>query len=277
MRHARMLRKFLILSMIIFTVLPVFVMWWKTTESAPQSKISTEILPPVNPVTKSHPLIKQLNASNAQIKSFSCSRVNVRVWQNGMRFRLDGELHYEKANNFRMYFRSIFGKEVDLGSNERIFWYWSRRDKERGLYYARYEDFQNTRLKSPFNPIFIRESLGLNDIVTDNASIMETDDNVVVFAKFVNGIGKTVFRYTFLNKANQKLIGSLVTDESGNPIAISEILEYDGIAPKRILYTWYEENQILYLEFVDPVVNAQIDPSQWQLPNIHPQINMGGK
>jgi hypothetical protein len=261
--------------MIFFTIVPILAIWWKTTEEAPISFIQKEIKEPSKPAPKQHPVIRSINERNAKIKTFSSSDIVVKVWQNGMRFKLSGNMYYEKDLNFRMKFRSIFGKEVDLGANEELFWYWSRRDERKGLHYATYEDYNRTRLKTPFNPIFIRESLGLGQIKTKDAYVTETEKNIVIISQFKNSIGKTVLRYTFIEKANQKFIGSLITDKEGNPIAIAEILEYNGDVPKSVLYTWYAENKILYLDFVDPQFNTQIDESNWQMPNIKPQINMG--
>lgn len=112
--------------------------------------------------------VNAVNFRNETIKSFSCSDMEVKLWEGGMRIRLQGSLYYEKPKGFRMRINSVFGEEVDLGSNDDVFWYWSRRNKRKGLYYAHHEDFQKTRLKTPFNPLFIRASLGLDLIHFEN-------------------------------------------------------------------------------------------------------------
>jgi len=271
-----MLRTALIIMMVIFTVLPLLVGAWRLTETAPPSRLTTpqEVTPPTETV-RVPPVIAEINARNAKVRSFAVDSMRVKVWQNGMRVKIRGSMHYEKDNNFRMILSTVFGDEVDLGSNDILFWYWSRRSKHDGLFYARHEDYNRTRLKTPFNPIFIKKSLGLNQVNLEGGVIRESDETVVVVHLLKNSMGKPIYRYLVVDKRSRTIVGFFITDTAGKTLAIAEILENRNGLPMKIMYTWYEENKILLLEFDNPRVNEKIDPSRWNMPNIQPQIDIG--
>src|ERR1017187_4932054 len=61
--------------------------------------------------------------------------------------RLSGMIYYENSKLFHLELSSFFGPELDIGSNNEYFWYWSRRDSEPGLHFAKHEDFYKSRMK----------------------------------------------------------------------------------------------------------------------------------
>lgn len=219
-------------------------------------------------------IVQKINARNANIGTFLAENMEVKIWERNMRFKLRGELFYKKDAFFRMKISSILGKEVDLGANDQVFWYWSRRDPQPGLYYARYEDYASTRLKTPFNPVFLRESLGLSQIETNNAQFISKDGFTSVSRVIINALGNQVIYSIFINEQLQRIEGCLITDLQYKPLASCEIQKFSGDLPQRILFVWHEEDKVMLLEFDDPKVNVEIDDSQWELPRHEPKINM---
>ena len=102
-------------------------------------------------------LIIDVNNKNSTILSF---RSNCEIQFNISPIKLDGTIQYKKNNNFKMITESAFGKESEIGSNDIMFWFWSKRMEPRALYYAYNTDLELTRLKAPFNPVFVRQTLG---------------------------------------------------------------------------------------------------------------------
>ena len=136
-----MLRPILVSTLVAMTLSNVIIIYIKFTEPRPQSVIIQKNPSQSQYVRRIPEVIREVNKRNSQIRSLSCDEMKVKVWQNGMGFRLSGDLNYEKKRNFRMRFRSILGSEIDLGSNEDHFWYWSRRNPRPGLFYAKHEDY----------------------------------------------------------------------------------------------------------------------------------------
>jgi len=279
---AKKIRPYLVFGILAMFAACVWMVWTKFSEMQPESQILKlqQQLKPETTVTEPPPVVvpevvKRINARNQNIQSLSVAKMNVRIWEGGMRFKLDGNLYYKKDLFFRMQISSLFGTELDLGANETIFWYWSRRDKDPGLYYAHYEDYGKTRLKTPFNPVFLRVSLGLEPIQTEGTQIVTKDGFVAIVRLAKNSTGQPIIYSTFINEETEKVEGFLVTDMNNKPLASCEIQKYEGDLPKQILYTWHEEDKVLLLEFEAPVANEEIPASKWELPNRKPKINMG--
>ena len=268
------MRTILMGTIVTMSVVNLLYFFFKNYESVPRAALQP---PAVNQPAAPQPvpaLITAVNAANSQIITFACESAAVKLWQNGSRLKLNASIHYQKPNLFRMRVSSIFGEEVDIGSNTEIFWFWSRRSDERGLYYATYADFHKTRLKKPFNPIFTRESLGLDQIKTEGVRFVETEKEIVVVEPTINAVNQPIFKCTFVNKQTQKISGIILTDANGATLASAEI-EYFGNIPQRILFTWHEEERVMLIEMREPTLNVQIATDTWTVPNISPKINMG--
>lgn len=277
-----MLRQLLIAGIIIQSILLVLLVAFRFMESAPEPTITQP--PPVQNIPSEPPkpqplpeLVQTINERNKQIKSFSCDDITIKTWERGMKFRLEATVSYEKDLNFRMILASTFGKELDLGSNQELFWYWSRRDKHPGLYWALHEDFYKTRLKTPFNPMFMRDTLGLNEIKQEGAQIIENDKDIMVVYQQTNSMGDPILYTVVVDKEGKEIKGILITDMQGKALALAEIREHHNGLPVQILYNWYEENKVLLLEFHNPKVNLRIASTSWQPPNEKPKINMANE
>lgn len=278
------LRTFLII-MIVLMMIALFGMvgyrFFIGTGDPPKSKIvekiPTDIKPP--PVQVVPELVKRVNERNAKIASLSCEEADVRIWQGGgMRVRLDAKVFYQKPNNFRMLISSVLGKEVDIGSNDQIFWYWSRRSRPQALFWAKYEDFHSTRLKTPFNPVFLRESFGVDVIDIKKSKFAENEKGILALSESKNSMGKPIRKYIFVNKKSELIDGFLVSYEDGTKSASSEVLEYgENNLPKKILFTYYEENKVVYIELDNIKANIALSDNLWVKPNIAPQVDLSEK
>lgn len=215
-----------------------------------------------------------MNTKNSGYTSFICENIDVKVWQSGQRFKLTGKMHYEKPNNFRLEIHSVLGKEIDIGSNSEVFWYWSKRDKRPGLYWAYHKDFGKTRLKTPFNPLFFKASLGLELIDKTRMSLHENNTHLMVSMLQKSALGKDVLYSVFVDKTRKVIDGFIVSSLQGKSLAAVEIQEHVGDLPGKVLYTWHEEDRIMQFSFKKGRTNVALNPSLWQMPRISPAINM---
>lgn len=229
---------------------------------------------PLQPKVELPPLVKEINARSAAIKSIACDDVDMKVWQGGHRYKLSGVLYYEKPRNFRMEISSVMGKEVDVGANDQYFWYWSRRDKNPGLHYAAHADVNKTRLKTPFNPMFLRSTLGVEELPGVDCKIVETQKDYMLSYPRLNASGDPIVFSVFVNKERKQIDGYVVTNRAGKSIASCEVQQYSGDIPTKILYNWHEESRVMLLQFNRPRVNAAVGSGTWAMPNYTPKINM---
>lgn len=115
-------------------------------------------LPPMATLAQ---VIDVVNKNSSQVSSFSTMgasvstpgypalRANV-AFQRPRGFRLRGDM-------------ALSGPEVDLGSNDTLFWFWVRRNNQPALYFCRHDQFANSAARQvlPIEPDWIAQALGL--------------------------------------------------------------------------------------------------------------------
>jgi hypothetical protein len=80
---------------------------------------------------------------------------------------LQAEIAYQRPRQFR--FRagtSLLGPEVDIGSNDELFWFWAQRSPQPGVFYARHDQFAASQARQmiPLEPAVLIEALGLVEL-----------------------------------------------------------------------------------------------------------------
>jgi hypothetical protein len=281
-----MIRKFMVAAMLSLAVLMVLLSQTRVgpgSADQPEPTISKrheEFKTTPLPASQDRPVpavVHEINAKNAKVNTFVCEDLEIKLWEGGRRHRVRGEVYYEKPKNFRLILSSILGKEIDLGSNATHFWYWSKRDKEPGLHFARHEDFPKTRLKTPFNPMLMRAALGAEILDTKNCKIVENQQDIMLVYSRVSGSGRPVQFSVFVSKAKKQIDGFLLSDEFGKRLATCEIRERKGDVPVEVMFTWHEENRVMLMRFNGPKVNGPVNARHWTMPAYSPKIDMAEK
>ena len=179
-----------------------------------------------------------------------------------------------------MTYKSIFGLESDVGSNDEHFWFWSKRMKPRSVYYAVHEDLHRTRLKPPFNPLWIMESLSLGEIDTRNIITAEDENNnLIVFQDRISITGEKVTKSTLIDQKNKSIICHYIIRLDGTIAASTEITGFkkvDGVSiPTNILIIWHDENITMEWELSKSKVNQYISDEKWEMPSYDEKVDMG--
>lgn len=186
-------------------------------------------------------------------------------------------LAYDKPSKIRMVIYSALNKEVDLGSNNTHFWFWSNRMKPSALYYATHDKIYQTRLKTPFNPIWIRQSLGLDEIKVEKAYVSQDRNLWYIYTVDKSTLGGPVIRVIVIDQEKKCMVAQHIFENSRLVCSseITEFLYHQGIyLPQTIVSTWYDENVKTTWRMNNPLVNVAFQEQAWALPNNTPQINM---
>ena len=218
-----------------------------------------------------------INIRNTCLKSIVYDQFEIRTSEKPG-IRLTGFLAYEKDQRLRMTVHSILGQESDIGSNDDIFWFWSRRMKTPALYWARHEDVHKTRLKTPFRPDWMMASLGLDVIKSGQP---QKEGRYYKMLEHTKGTrGKRVMRITLIDPKENRIIGIYLNDYY-QLIASTEIKEVywiDGFpVPKRIVITWHEEDVQIEWKMSSPRINHDIRNTLWEKPYRQHQIDLGNE
>lgn len=244
-----------------------------STSKQPE-KIDFKQIKPIPFIVENNQFLDDFNSKNAKINSIYS---NVAISSQGI--TLNSTIFYEKKIKFRMIGKSVFGTELDIGSNDQYFWFWSRRMKPSALFYAKHEDLKNTRLRTPFNPNWMMEILGISDI-GQNCSCFNYKENLVFSEVATDNFGNIINKLKLVDKNKKTCLAHFLYDKNMNPIISAEIKEFyvveDCFLPKKIEIFWYEENikSIWYLS--EPKINSRISSDNWIVPNLSPKIDLNG-
>ena len=130
-------------------------------------------------------MIKSINKRNSEIKTIYLANMPIKIKNMGFTIRASGEIVHKKEKFFRLIVtHKITGREMDLGSNQDIFWFWSKRINPPYLYFSKHENLSNTNLKSALNPMLMIESLNISEIkIKEIKSFKTNDNNLLIFEK----------------------------------------------------------------------------------------------
>jgi len=121
-------------------------------------------LPPALPPSPTlDQIIQVVNANSAQIRSFSAPQATL----SGTGFpSLQATVAYERPRHLRLRAGTgLTGQELDLGSNDELFWFWSRRNQPPGVYYCRHAQFASSPARQTLlvDPYWLIEALGVTE------------------------------------------------------------------------------------------------------------------
>lgn len=108
-------------------------------------------------------VIAVVNGNNAQI--VSCSTRDATLSGPGFP-TLRASMALERPKRFRLRAETgLTGPELDLGSNDELFWFWVRRNEPPAIYYGRHEEYASRVGAMPLpGPDWIVEAMGITQI-----------------------------------------------------------------------------------------------------------------
>jgi hypothetical protein len=221
-------------------------------------------------------VVQDINQRHAQLRSLIAT-VHIQATKE-LTIRLAGQLAYQESKHLRLRTESRFGLELDLGSNEDVFWFWSKRMRPSALYYATHENYLKTPLKAPFDPLWMMRCLNFAPIDIKNVKVREFKGQAVVQSMRVNNLGQLIRELTVIDLLRKLVVGHYLCDENNQMIASAEINNFqmvDGLSvPSVVQFNWYEERTSMIWSIVDVQVNRQIGVDRFGLPNMEHVIDM---
>lgn len=107
-------------------------------------------------------VIAAVNRNNSQIQALYSNSATL----SGPGYpTLRAHIAYQRPRNFRLK-ADGFGPEVDLGSNDQLFWFWIKRSQPPALYYCRHDQYTTSQARRmiPIDPNWLIEALGTLEI-----------------------------------------------------------------------------------------------------------------
>jgi len=122
-----------------------------------------------HPVLSAEPTLEEViqvvNQNNLQIERFSAPSAEISA--SDMPASLRASVAYERDRRLRVRAGTLVtGPELDLGSNDELFWIWFRRNPQQALYYCRHDRYATSPIRQmlPIDPDWLIEAMGINPL-----------------------------------------------------------------------------------------------------------------
>ncbi len=168
-------------------------------------------------------VIQAVNANNGRIQSFSARHATL----SGTGFpTLQAAVEFQRPMRFRLRGQTrLTGPEIDLGSNDELFWFWVRLNQPPAIYYCRHDQFAASpvRRSVPVDPYWLVEALGiaeldpalphqgpfpLRDGRLEIRTIRETPDGIATKITVVDARHALILEQRLYDSRNQLLAGA---------------------------------------------------------------------
>lgn len=120
------------------------------------------VMPRVLPTTPTlADVANVVNSNSARIQSLYTT--DAEIYVPGLP-KARANIALDRPRRFRLRADTLLtGPEVDLGSNDELFWFWCRRNQPPAVYYCRHDQFATSRVRQmiPIDPNWLVEALGI--------------------------------------------------------------------------------------------------------------------
>lgn len=109
-------------------------------------------------------LATTVNENTAKVRSLRSSQAVVAVNDGAMPISLSAMIALERPRRFRMKANMLMlGPVADAGSNDELFWFWTKTLQPQALLFCRHDQFQQSPMRNmvPLNPDWLVEGFGL--------------------------------------------------------------------------------------------------------------------
>lgn len=208
-------------------------------------------------------ILSKINQLKQNIESVYISDLKVNFKQTRIPINLYGYMAYEKDKKFRFQlYHRLTGKEIDVGSNQNEFWFYSKRSDPVNTYVGKYE-FSRLNLKSALHPDWILESTNLFNLPQNYNKIYKSGDNLLLCYDKILSNGEEVKISILINPIKNMILGKYLYDINNKLISSIEYLEYQKGLPSQVKINWYEENVTMLWE-LNPQINVKLSKNFWQ-------------
>ncbi len=208
-------------------------------------------------INKRYASVQSLSTNTA---TFSSSSVAVAMRQ--------CTIAYEKPKRLRVTggLALGMGTEIDLGSNDELFWFWVKRSDPKAIYYARHEEFENCPVRTviPIEPEWLIETLGLVELKetdphegprrVDDGNLQITSSLKTprgTYSRMITMHPQTgaILKYEIYAPNGQPFVGAVLSDHEVDPV-------HGILYAKRIVITCPEAQQTITITMGNVTFNS---------------------
>lgn len=219
-------------------------------------------------------LVEYLNENASRIESLRCVDVDGTFQNYGFRAKMMAM----KPRNFVMTASALGSPIVDIGSNDKEFWFWSSKAPDPLQYFCTYKDFEDGKVAQfpfPFQPDWVMEAMGMGPYGPASKYSLEHDAKTLKLVEKVRTPqGRTVRKVIVMNRnpveapLPQVQAYLLLDDATGKEICSAHVLARQvapsALIPRRLELRVPNDGTRLNLVFNAMEVNPKLDAGQFQ-------------
>jgi hypothetical protein len=202
--------------------------------------------------------------------------VTIDARSNGDSGVVTGRLNAARGKYFRMTGAAVGQPMLDIGSNDKEFWYWISKAQPAYVYHCSHADLAkgNLRVRMPFQPDMIMSALGIAEYDPQKKYEMTKKGNRIELSEQVTTPdGQQAQKVVVFNRNPRKgeptVVAYLLRDLSGKEIASATIQQVtidkatSVELPRRVFFSWPSQKVEMKMKLDDLRV-VQFDPGQAQ-------------
>lgn len=238
-------------------------------------------------------VVAHVNGNVDKIQSWKSNTVKIEAIQGGLRLPVSGQFYVEREHRLRLEVTSIAGKEVDFGSNDDIFWIWSKRgngDNPPTIFYAAHTDLDLAQQKFPipFEPKWLMEALSVAPLSAEGVR-MEMGGPGIAEIRLVSEhtlpSGQPVKKVVVVDACQGRVLEHSTYDANNRPLIRVRMGDHridkdtGALLPRYVKLDWPQQDMSMEMNIRQLEVNPPSIPSVvWQMPQMEKTavVNLGG-
>lgn len=181
---------------------------------------------------------------------------------------------------------TLTGDEVDMGSNDELFWFWVKRNEPPALYFSRHDQFAGSAARQvmPIEPQWLLDALGMMQFSPNDRheGPFPYGNDALEIRTIMQTPGGQMSKSTIVDARRAWVLEQHIYDAAGTLVASSRAsnhryYEQVGVSlPQDIDLRVPAAELSLSIDVGSVQLNSLMDnPALWQLPAIQPQVDLG--
>jgi hypothetical protein len=174
-------------------------------------------------------IIAAVNQNSARIQSLSVTGAGITIPDTLDLPLLTGNIAAERPGRFRLTAGTSFGQEIDVGSNDELFWMWVRRNQPPAVYICRHDQFATSNIRQimPVEPSWLLAAMGMVDL--DPARVFDGPvphgDGTIEIRSWMPSAAGNLQRVTVIDARRAWVVEQHVYDQAGTTLLASAVAE----------------------------------------------------
>lgn len=185
-------------------------------------------------------IIAAVNQNSSRIQSITATSASITIPDTMNLPLLTANIAAERPGRVRITAgTALTGQELDLGSNDQLFWMWVRRNQPPAVYFCRQDQFANSAIRQimPVEPSWLLSAMGMTEINPANVidGPLPRSDGTVELRTVMPSASGNLQRVVVIDARRAWVVEQHVYDPTGRTLLASAVAE---------THTYYPAEQV---------------------------------